>query len=291
MASGTSAAMLATLLGPPELVVVGVFDPPHAASAVAATSPITGIRAFITNLPIAALVRLKRIVIPVNFERLRGAYVVGLIIVAMHRRFLALAGLALGLLASQAGHLLAYQLRFGAAAQQIQSTGAHAYFPLVAKTALGAVSAAFIGVLLLVGLARILSGRRLRSDSEPSYVSLLAILFSLQLATFAVQEIAEALVAGTSVGSAADLLLWGTLGQLPVAVVAASALRWLSARVESAVGLIRDVVAASLRIPSAPAPAAIRLCATPDVALLMSRVAGSSLAKRAPPSSLPISSY
>jgi hypothetical protein len=233
---------------------------------------------------------MSRIVVRWNFERLLAAYPAGPIIVAMNRRRLAFAALALGLLGSQAGHLLAYQLRFGAAAQQIQSTGAHAYFPMVAKTALGAVSAAFIGGLLLFGIARLLSGRRVSSDSEPSYVSLLAILFSLQLATFAAQEIIEAIVAGTSVMSAPDLLLWGTLGQLPVAIVAASALRWLSARVGSAVGLMRKVVAVSLRVAPAPAPPAIPVCVAPDVALRMSRVAGSSLAKRGPPSFLRISS-
>ena len=208
----------------------------------------------------------------------------------MNRRRLAIAAAALGLVASQAGHLLAYELRFGTAAPQIQSTGVHAYFPLVAKTALGAIAAALVAGLVLVGLARILSGRRVRSDSEPSYVSLLAILFSLQLATFAVQEIAEALVAGASLMSAPDLLLWGTLGQLPVALIAASAVQWLSARVESAVGLIRDVVRAALRKTRATTPAAIPAHAAPDLALLVCRVAGSSLAKRGPPSSLRISS-
>jgi len=208
----------------------------------------------------------------------------------MNRRRLALSALALGLLGSQAGHLLAYQLRFGGAAHQIQSTGVHAYFPLVAKTALGAVAAGLIAGLLLVGLARLLRGRRVRSDSEPSFISLLAILFSLQLATFAAQEIVEGLVGGTSLMSAPDLLLWGTLGQLPVALIAASALRWLSARVESAVGLIRDVVRAALRKARATSPAAIPAHAAPDLALLISRVAGSSLAKRGPPSSLRISS-
>jgi len=204
----------------------------------------------------------------------------------MNRRRLALAALALGLLGSQAGHLLAYQLRFGAAAQHIQSTGAHAYFPAVAKTALGAVSAALIGGLVLVGLARILSGRRVRSDSEPSYVSLLAILFSFQLMAFAVQEITEALVAGTNVGTAADLLLWGTLGQLPVAMVAASALRWLSARIESAVGLLRDAVCVALLMQ--PTPLARLIHAAPDVALLKSRFARFLPALRGPPASLPI---
>ena len=198
--------------------------------------------------------------------------------------------LAMGLLGSQAGHLLAYQVRFGAAAQQIQSSGAHAYFPLAAKTALGAAAAALIGALVLVGLARILSGRRIRSVSEPSYVSLLAFLFSIQLAAFIAQEVAEALIASSKVASAADLVLWGTLGQLPIAVVAALAFRWLSARVESAVGLIRDVIGATvpLRLPSS---VAIPLYAACDQGLPTYRMAWSDLSRRGPPTSLRISQY
>ncbi len=203
----------------------------------------------------------------------------------MKRRPIGLATLMLGLLGSQAGHLLAYQARFGAAAGQIQSSGAHGYFPFVAKTALGAVAVALIGGLLLVGFARLLAGRRVRSASEPSYLSLLAILFSIQLAVFAVQEVGEAMIAGAGALSAPDLLLWGTLGQLPVAVVAALTLSWLSARIETAVGVIRDVVGSTAPLPlAAPVPSPI--FAAPDRSLLMSRVAGSSLAKRGPPSSL-----
>jgi len=198
--------------------------------------------------------------------------------------------LGLGLLGSQAGHLLAYQIRFGPAAQQIQSSGAHAYFPVVAKTALGAAAAALIGALLLVGLARIVSGRRIRSTSEPSYVSLLAVVFSIQLAAFVAQETTEAVIAGSSIGSAPDLMLWGTLGQLPIAVIAALAFRWLSARVETAVGLIRDVIGASVPLRLAP-PMAVLAYAASDQAVLTSRIAWSNLAKRGPPSSSRISSY
>jgi len=198
--------------------------------------------------------------------------------------------LGLGLLGSQAGHLLAYQVKFGAAAQQIQASGAHAYFPLVAKTALGAAAAALIGALVVMGLARILSGRRVRSTTEPSYISLFAFLFSIQLAAFVAQETAEAIIASSSVGSAPGLMLWGTLGQLPIAAIAALALRWLSARVESAVGLIRDVIGAT--VPLRPAPlVAIPVYEASDQALLTSRVASSPLAKRGPPTSLRISSY
>jgi hypothetical protein len=165
--------------------------------------------------------------------------------------------LGLGLVGSQAGHLLAYQIRFGAAAQNIQSSGAHAYFPPVAKTALGVAGVALIGALLLIGLARILSGRRLKSASEPSYVSLLAILFSLQLATFIAQELGEAFIASSSMGSAADLVLWGTVGQLPVAALAALALVWLLARFETAMITLRQIGAAR------PAPGT-----TPRIVLL-----------------------
>ena len=195
-----------------------------------------------------------------------------------------------GLVASQAGHLLAYQVRFGAAAQQVQSSGAHSYFPLAAKPALGAVAAALIGGLLLVGLARMLSGRREKSVSRPSYLSLLAFLFSIQLTVFAAQEVAEGLIAHSTIGSAPQLLLWGTLGQLPIALVAALALRWLATRVESAVGAIREVVRASIPTPFA-APVAVPVHAAPDRALLKISVVGSPPAKRAPPSSLRISSY
>jgi hypothetical protein len=132
-----------------------------------------------------------------------------------------------------------------------------------------------------------LGGRQIRLANQPSFVGLLATLFTIQLALFAGQEVIEAVIARSPVGSAADLLLWGALGQLPVAAMAALALRWVGIRVESAVGAIRDAVAA-LRAAPLPAPIAIPVYSTPDRALLMSRVAGSSLAWRGPPSSLRI---
>jgi hypothetical protein len=206
----------------------------------------------------------------------------------MSGRRKALAIVGLGVLGSQAGHLLAYELRFGAAAQQVQSAGTHSYFPLLAKTALGIVAVGLLGALLVVGLARLMGGRRIETASRPSYIGLLARLFTIQLALFGIQEIIEATVAGVTAGSAADLLLWGTLGQLPIAAIAALALGWLSACVESAVGAIREAIGAAAVVTPLP-PVAILANAAPDRALLMSRVAGSSLAKRGPPSSIRVS--
>ena len=201
----------------------------------------------------------------------------------MSGRRTALAVLGVGILGSQAGHLLAYELRFGSAAQHLQSSGVHAYFPLLAKIALGAVAAAFVGAIFLIGLARVLAGRsRMRTGSAHGHIEVLAALFTIQLACFITQEVGEALVAGTAVDSAAHLLLWGSLGQLPVAALAAVALGWLWTRFESAVDDLSAVLAVA---PAAYAPVAVAPWPVPDRGLLLWQVAGGSLGKRGPPSS------
>jgi hypothetical protein len=142
-----------------------------------------------------------------------------------------------GVLASQAGHLLAYSIRFGAAATQVQSSGAHGYFPALARTGLGFLAIGLVGGLLVVGLARLMAGR-LERDSAPSYLRLLAALYTLQLAVFAGQETIEAAAVGVPASSAAALMLWGTVGQLPVAAVAAAAMRWLLSNLRPALSRV-----------------------------------------------------
>lgn len=209
----------------------------------------------------------------------------------MSARRITLAVVGLGLLGSQAGHLLAYQLRFGAAAQHVQSSGAHLYFPLVAKTTIGAVAAALVAAIFLIGLARVLAGRSLvRARSQPAYVGLLAMLYTFQLAFFVGQEMTESMFAGAGVDSAAHLLLWGTLGQLPVAAITALALWWLASRFEAALDEIRFSLAAG-HGPQWPAMVAIPTLAASPRAVLLSQAAGRSLRKRGPPSSLRFSSY
>ena len=131
---------------------------------------------------------------------------------------------AFGLIGSQAGHLLAYELRFGNAAQQVQSAGAHSYFPSLAKTGLGFAALTLLVVLFIVGAGRVATGRRIKPEAAPSFVPLVAALYTIQLACFAAQETIEALM--------------GTLGQLPVAVVATVAVRWLGARLRPALAAI-----------------------------------------------------
>jgi hypothetical protein len=165
----------------------------------------------------------------------------------VRRLSLAAGGLAVGLVASQAGHLLAYALLYGPVAGRMQSTGAHSYFPTFVKTAFGLAAAFVLLSMVVIGLARLLAGRRLESSSSPSYLRLLAMLFCLQLTFFVVQESVE-IAAGAPATSAPALLLWGSLGQLPVAVVAALALRWIAVRVAPAIASLLRPMAGAIRL-------------------------------------------
>jgi hypothetical protein len=189
-----------------------------------------------------------------------------------------------GILGSQAGHLFTFQLLFGSAAQHLQSSGSHAYFPLLAKTALGAVAAGLLAGLFVIGLARVVSGQsRVKKGSQKPFVQLVAVLFTIQLACFISQEVAEATIAGTGVASAASLLLWGTLGQLPVAAFAAVGLRWLFTNVESAVEDLRAVLTL-VRPPPIPSLTTVQIWPAPNGSPALLRLIVGSPAKRGPPS-------
>jgi hypothetical protein len=193
-----------------------------------------------------------------------------------------------GAVLSQMGHLLVYRLQFGATAQAVQSTGSHAYFPTLVKTSLGLGAAAVLASLLLICVARFVTGARGRAIAAgPSYVRLLGTLFTIQLVFFAVQETAESLAAGTAVATAPHLLLMGSVGQLPVALLGALALKWLLVRFESAVSEIRVAPAS---VPTPISPVAVVVSAWNHHVLVYRPNAGASLAKRGPPSSVRFSS-
>src|SRR5258708_15143929 len=188
----------------------------------------------------------------------------------------------LGAVAAPAGQLRTYQLLLGAGAQQVQSSGAHAYFPTVIKTALGAAAAITLASLFLVGLARILVGRIQRGDA-PSFLKLLAALFTIQLAVFVAQESAESALSRVPGTSVDGLLLLRTLGQLPVAALAAFALRFLLVEVVPALAELRLYLAVPQQLLRLVAPLTpLPLSEAAD--LLRSRLATSSIRKRGPPS-------
>jgi hypothetical protein len=200
--------------------------------------------------------------------------------IEMPKRGLAVLGLALA--GTEAGHLLAYQLRFGAGAFRVQSTGVHAYFPLVVKTTLGAVALALIVGLLMAGAARLLAGGRGPRRAGGSFIGLLATLFTMQLALYMGQEVAEAIAGGLPPDSASNLLLWGMVGQLPVALAGTAALRWFWTRVEAVASELSSSARVYLPAP-VPATLAVVVVRDHDRALVPAQAVRSSFVKRGPP--------
>jgi hypothetical protein len=184
----------------------------------------------------------------------------------------------LGAAGSQAGHLLAYEMRYRAAAAAMQSQGAHAYFPATVQVLGGCVGSAGLAALLVIGAARLLG--RGGSPRRRSPMEFLPLLFVLQLGFFAGQETAEALAAGAATPDAASLILWGAAGQLPAALAGALALAWLGTRVEAAVTSLcdRPVSLRSHRLrPPRLLPGAPQLIGAPSQASI------SASRKRGPP--------
>jgi hypothetical protein len=153
---------------------------------------------------------------------------------------------ALSVPLAQVGHVLAYGLR-------IPTGGAHAYFPFLFQTTGAFMGTGLLAALAVLVLARLLSGEVARR--KPWSFALLACgLLSGQLAVFMLQETLES-HATISTGG----LAIGLLAQQPVALAAALALRWLSARVGPALEAVagaRRPMALSAPMPLlTPAPA------------------------------------
>jgi hypothetical protein len=147
------------------------------------------------------------------------------------------AGILVAVLAgSQLGHALVYAARFGLDAGSRQASGVHGYFPALT----GGLSAV-MGVLLMTSLLVIAAARSLRPApavylrATTRFFDILPLLFLGQLVVFMAQETIEGLVAYPGhMPSVVQLFLWGTLGQLPAATIAAGILTWLLARLETA---------------------------------------------------------
>jgi hypothetical protein len=188
------------------------------------------------------------------------------------------------LAASQVGHLIAYQVWLGPRAIAVQSQGAHTLFPFVFGAAAASLGAVLVASLLVLGTARLLVGRGQglhRTGGRP-LLETFALLFTLQLGIFVVQELVETSALGATPPGVAQLLLWGILGQLPVAAAAALALRWISTRIESALAVLRN----SLRRSEAPAAELVIVLPQPAAAGALRISAPSAFAKRGPPQDL-----
>lgn len=185
---------------------------------------------------------------------------------------------------SQLGHALVYYARFGLDAGSRQSHGIHSYLPTLA----GVLSAG-IGVLLMVSLLVLAAARSLgprqavhRRRATLRFSDLLPALFVVQLVIFGCQETIESLVVGAHLPSALELLIWGTLGQLPAAAIGSGILAWLLSRLEAAWIDLLGGLAPAIREPPLPAkPSSPR--PDPAATLRLASAFPSAFRKRGPP--------
>jgi hypothetical protein len=181
------------------------------------------------------------------------------------KRALLVAALAIPF--SELGHLISYGFR-------VPSVGSHVYFPTLLQFAGSILGAALLASLAVLALARLLVGGTARSRPW-SFTLLFVGLLTAQLVVFLVQEGLES----HSWPRLATLGV-GLLGQQPVALVAALALRWLSARLRPAVQAL-----CSARAVQAPLgvvfPLETQPISTPQPALAVPRVRARG--QRAPP--------
>jgi len=118
---------------------------------------------------------------------------------------------------AELGHLIGYGLR-------VPQDAAHVYFPNLLQGAGALVGAGLLCALGVLVLARILAGELPRRKPW-SFALLFSGLLFAQVAVFLVQESLEARTL-----PAPGTVAVGLLGQQPVALLAALAFRWLSAR-------------------------------------------------------------
>jgi hypothetical protein len=137
---------------------------------------------------------------------------------------------------SQLGHALTYFARFGTDSGRYESTGVHGYYPALAAGLGGALGVVLLTGLVVVAVARctLLAPAGCRPRATVRFLDVLSAAFAVQLMVFAGQEIIEALAAGHAVPSVGELLLWGAVGQLPAAAIAATVIVWLLTRLDAA---------------------------------------------------------
>jgi len=204
----------------------------------------------------------------------------------MTRRQVCLLGaVALAFPLSQLGHQVAYLVRYGTDGLAYQSRSVHAYFPDMIKASGALLGLLALAVVLVLGAARVVRGGRSAGTAATmrrgvSCREALAFLLCIQLQLFLTQEIMEMVAAGQHVGLLDLPVLWGLVGQLPVALLAALAVSWLSGRLVAAVRELR--LARSPRRRERPV-LLVQVWVEPARAALLSATAPATLGKRGPP--------
>ena len=206
---------------------------------------------------------------------------------ARTRYLLCAAALAVPL--SEGGHILAYLARYGGQGLRIQSEGTHAYLPGLLQLTGGVVGLLLLAVLVVLGLGRIAFSRGAglaRSRTVP-LGDLLVTTAIVQFDVYLAQEIAEVLASHQALTFSLlfTITACGLAGQLPVAVLGALALTWISGRLETAVARLRTLwePASVGARPPTPGMPVVSMAGVVVVTSLLAAVAGQALVKRGPP--------
>jgi hypothetical protein len=202
----------------------------------------------------------------------------------------ALAAASLGVGLSQPGHLCAYLAQYGWQGFALSTQGVHAYFPVIVELSTAGLGGFVLLVVLGLGLGRMAVGHALGRTREPllpagPVLRLFLIAGAVQMSIYLSQETIENVLDRSVLDGSllVSMLAWGAAGQLPLALLAALALRWLSLRLHVAVEVIRSTLAAI--IPPPPEP--VSIVVTPDAQdreSALSQTAPSAFRKRGPPS-------
>jgi hypothetical protein len=202
-------------------------------------------------------------------------------------RYLSCAVLISAVLA-ELGHQLGFIERYGTLGIALETVGVHQYFPTLMSAVGAGLGGATLAILLTLSLGRLALGGalgRTRHLTVPVR-RLLPVLLALQLAVYLTQETSEALASGHLVTMQwlIATLAWGLAGQAPVALLAALALSWLSARLDRAIAAIRGAAQAARSFTPAPADQLAAGHATTSVPhLSLACDCHRALAKRGPP--------
>jgi hypothetical protein len=188
---------------------------------------------------------------------------------------------------AELGHQLGFVERYGARGVALEGAGVHHYFPTLLTVVGAGLGASALGTLLVLALGRLAVGGALGRTRRPGVAVryLLPTLVALQLAVYVVQESAEALAIGQELTFSwlLSIVFWGLAGQAPLALLAALALSWLSARLDRALAAIREVVWAARVLATAPVarPPAGFVPRTAHLPLAL--ICGMALSRRGPP--------
>ena len=186
---------------------------------------------------------------------------------------------------AQFGHVVSYAVRYGGGAVAVQSSGAHAYFPELVRASLGLLAAAVLAALLVIGAGRLLLGRALSYERRPGIpiLELVVACFCFQLDVYVLQEALESVASGQALTAhlLVTVIVYGLVGQGPLALLAALALHLLSAGLEQVLGQLR--FALERPVGDAPLLAAPSLPRSPADSPRLQQVCLAACGTRGPP--------